>query len=89
MAEKTVCRSRYCMLARFSPGDPVYVDRADYVVSELPRELTRRPLVAVQTAQNDKRSFSGNFLSFHLSKVCGWGVYFHDFLLLPIASCCS
>ena len=56
------------MLARFSPGDPVYVDRADYVVSELPRELTRRPLVAVQTAQNDKRSFSGNFLSFHLSK---------------------
>ena len=27
MAEQAVCRSRYCMLAGFRVGDPVYVDR--------------------------------------------------------------
>jgi len=24
-----------------------------------------------------------------IAQVCGWGVYCYDFLLLPIASCCS
>jgi hypothetical protein len=69
VAEQAVCRSRPCMLANFGIGDPLYCDR-DYVLSELPLALKRQQpnLVAVLTAQSDKRSFSTGFLRFCLSK---------------------
>ena len=57
------------MLPRFDAGDDVYCDRTGYVLPYLPEQLKQLPnLVCLQTAQNDKRSFSGNLLTFTVSR---------------------
>jgi len=66
---QAACRSRPCALPRFGTGDPLYCDR-DYVCSALPDRLrAQQPhLVAVLTAQSDKRSFSKHFMRFTVSR---------------------
>jgi len=56
LAESTVCREKPCFLCRYQTGDLLYCDRP-YIINKIPTPLLKQPnLVALLTAQSDKRS---------------------------------
>ena len=72
ISDRMLCSRQYALLPRFGLGDPLYVDRkaSDYALQFLPPALTGLPLLAIHTAQGDKRGGNSFALSFSARRPC-------------------
>ncbi len=72
LSDRLLCSRQYALLPRFGRGDPLYIDRkaSDYALGALPASLQDTPLLAIQTAQGDKRGGSAFWLSFTVHHPC-------------------
>lgn len=80
MRDRMLCNRQYALTPHFSRGDQLYVDRkaSDYALESLPPALVPVPLLAIQTAQGDRRGGNSFVMSFSVSRHCTVMVAYDD-----------
>jgi len=67
--DRLFCHQRYAILPNFQAGDRMYVDR-EYTVGALPDCLAGKRVVAILTAQGDRKASAGFMLTFTVKRPC-------------------